>query len=122
MTFYEGCPQEAVDPCEFPVVTGATISTGHEFVLFTIVHLHLDKCMNAHGQVFVVLLLIVHVRAMLDRVLLSSEVLANTLLTPRRAVGCLIFLGGPHVDDGIWFKVFGFTQLSLQLMRISFCI
>ena len=27
MTFYEGCPQEAVDPCEFPVVTRATIGS-----------------------------------------------------------------------------------------------
>ena len=118
MTFYEACPQEAVDPCEFPVITRATISTGHEFVLFAIVHLHLDKCMNARGQVFVVLLLIVHVRAMLGRVLSYSEVLANTLLTQRRAVGCFIFLRGSHVDDGIWFKM----QLSLLLMRISFCI
>ena len=48
----------------------------------------------------------------------TSEVLANKLLTQRRSVGCLVVLGGSNVDDGIWFKVCGFTQLSLQLMRI----
>ena len=122
MTFHEACPHEAVDFREFPVVIGATTRTSHEGVLFAIVHLHLDKFMKARGQVFVVLLLIVHVRVMLDRVLSSSEVLATTLLTQRRAVSFLVFLRGYHVDDGILFKVCSFTQLSLQLMRISFCI
>ena len=68
MPFHEACPHVAVDSREFPVVNGATISTSHEVVLFAIVHLHLDKCLNALGQFFVVHMLIVHVRAVLDRV------------------------------------------------------
>ena len=68
MTFHEACPHVAVDFREFPVVIGATIMTSHEGVLFAIVHLHLDKFLNALGQVFVVLMLIVHGRVMLDRV------------------------------------------------------
>ena len=54
MTFYEGCPQEAVDLCEFPVVTVAVIGTGHDFGLRAIVNQAFDKCMNARGKVFVV--------------------------------------------------------------------
>ena len=66
MTFHEACPYVAVGFREFPVVIGATIMTSHEGVLFANVHLHWDKCLNALGQVFAVLVLIVHGRVMLD--------------------------------------------------------
>ena len=97
--------------------------TSHEGVLFAIVHLHLDKCLNALGQVFVVLMLIVHGRVMLDR---ACFFLSPSYFAVNSKKSCLLsdlfFVGGSHVGDGIWFKVCGFTELSLQLMRISFCI
>ena len=73
MTFYNGCPQKAVERCEFPVVVGAAIGTGYAFVLCAIVHQTSDTCVNARGKVQSSLFKLFMVRGMLVFKLLADE-------------------------------------------------